>query len=236
MGSIDPPGVAKRPDRLGKTTTKGREMTLKLKALGLALVAALAMSAVAATSASASFAGFHSTAAHTTLAGTSENTHSFVRSGVNLTCTHAVFTGTQSGTTTSTVETQVDYTTNTCHGPLGSSVHVDFTTGECGYHFTLTASKTAVAKLVCKKVGGSATITPTAFGSSLCTIHVPPQTVDGHVTFTNLAGGDVTANSTASGIDSTRTGSSACGAENDATGTYSGNVVLNGGAANLEVT
>lgn len=200
-------------------------MTRKVKAFGLAIVAAFAMSAVVTSAASAQ--NFHSDLNSTVLTGTSENTQTFVRGSTTIECDHAVFTGTQTGATTKTVVIEADYTTGTCSGPLDSEVHVDFTTDDCGYHFELTAEKTAAAKLDCEE-GGSVTITPTAFGSSLCTIHVPEQTVDGHVVFSNIAGDDVTVNSTASGIDSERTGSSLCGAVNNGTGTYTGNAVVAG--------
>ena len=143
------------------------------------------------------------------------------------------------GSSTDTIEMEAEYTTPTCSGLLGVEVHTDFTTHECGYHFTGTASKTAVASLVCEKDEegnpvGSVTITPTLFGSSACTIHVPAannQNLGGHVTFKNLGDGTVTAEATVSGITSEVTNDSfgACGGTgHHDTGTYTGNVIITG--------
>ena len=109
---------------------------------------------------------------------------------------------------------------------------MDFTTGKCGYKFTGTASKTATSELTCAVKGGSVKLTPTIFGSSLCTITIAPQLTGGHVTFHAgaLQNGKttVTAEATASGIASSRTGSSLCGPESSTTGTYTGNSLLTG--------
>lgn len=218
-------------------------MTRNLKGLGLALVSLLAMCAMAAPGASASQNIFHSDAEETVLLGTSESDdiQEFHRGATTLSCTHAEFIGTEVGTTDSTIELEADYTTGTCHGPLNSEVHVDFTTGECGYHFTGTASGTAVPSLFCNAPGGSVTLTPTAFGSSLCTIHVPAQNdLGGHVIVSN-DGGDLTASATVTGIDSTRTGSSLCGPASHLAGEYTGDVEIegedhDGNPVDLEVT
>ncbi len=216
-------------------------MIRNLKALGLALFALLALGAMMASGASASVEIFHSEVSPTFFEGTSDEgegstgTQVFktaASGGAEVVCHHAEFTKTTvTGTAVSTIEVGVDYTTPTCTGPSGTEVHVDFATGECGYHFTGTASKTAIAKLICKKAGGSVTLTPTLFGSSLCTIHIAPQTPGGHVTFHTVADPvktAVTAEATSTEIKSTRTGSSLCGAESSTTGTYTGNALITG--------
>ncbi|HST08498.1 MAG TPA: hypothetical protein VLJ83_10015, partial [Gemmatimonadaceae bacterium] len=92
--------------------------------------------------------------------------------------------------------------------------------------FTGTASLTATVELKCTNAAG-VKITPTAFGSSLCTITVAAQKVGGHVTFKNIANGDVTGETTLNAISSTRTfGGELCGPAADAAGTYIGNVII----------
>ncbi len=213
-------------------------MIPNIKALGVSLLAALALTAVAASGASASFQVFDSAVNPTVLTGTSENNTVFTRGGLSVTCTHAAFEGTVTGAIdgnvfkTSTLEIRANYTTNTCTGPLNAKVHVDFTTNECGIHLTGTASKTAVMKLVCAKAGGSITMTVTnSDGSSLCTFHILPQTVGGHVTFTNIKHNNIrslTVEKTVTNITSTRTGSPICGTEHNATATYTGNSTFTG--------
>jgi hypothetical protein len=219
------------------------KMTRNLKALGLALMAAFAMSVVAASSASASQHNFFGQNNPTIIKGTSESDQILHRGSSEINCGHAEYEGeaiadttVTGGFETDTIEILADYTTVECEGPLNSEVHVDFTTGECGFHFTATASKTAVAGVFCDG-NHPITVTPTAFGSSLCTISVPVQTTAGHVTFTNIANGDVTVNATTvSGIDSTRTGSSLCGPATDTAGLYTGDVIIEGVNSNIEVT
>ncbi len=206
-------------------------MTRNLKALGLALLATFAFSAVAASEASAEQKIFDSVVNPIAiLKGTSENNQVFTRGIIPFTCAHLALEGTVEGTSADTVELSANYTTPSCTGPLSSVVHIDFTSGQCGYHFTGTTSKTAVAKLVCKNGGGAVTLTATnPDGSSLCSIVVPPQTFGGHVAFTNIEENGksaVTAESTITGIKSTRTGNAACGPVNNETGTYTGSATI----------
>ena len=219
-------------------------MIRNLKALGIALFAVFALGATMASAASASLKIFDSTRANTVLTGTSDTGEGgnqvFIRSGVEIKCTHAEFEGTATGTETSpgsgvfstaTIQLFAAYTTPTCSGPLGSEVHVDFTTNHCKYDFTGTVSKTATAELQCDAGSAGALITPTVFGSSLCTITVKPQATGGHVVIDNITDTGhkaITATATASAITSTRTGSSACGPEHNATATYTGNATLTG--------
>ncbi len=202
------------------------------KALGLALLATFALSAVAASGASANFKAFDSTVTPTRLTGTSESDWVFNR-GASFTCTHSAFEGTQVGLSVDAMELTVEYTTPSCTGPLNSVVHWDFISGQCSYHFTGTASKTAVLKLVCKNaLMPEVTLTATnPDGSSLCTIHMLPQTFGGHLVFTNIKHnniGSVTTESTITKITSVRTGHPACGPVNDAAGTYFGRVTITG--------
>ncbi len=211
-------------------------MIRNLKALGLALLATFALSAVAASGASANFKVFDSSVTPTGLTGTSEGDQIFKRGLISINCHHAAFKGTQVGLSVDTLELEAEYTTPDCTGPLSSIIHLDFVSGKCGFHLTGTASKTAVLKLFCKNAAmPELTTTGTnPDGSSLCSIHIPAQTVGGHVILSNIKNAQennitsITAEATLTNITSVRTGNAACGPVNDANGAYAGNVTFTG--------
>ena len=108
-------------------------MTRNLKALGLALIAALALGAIGAQGASAVVEhSYRSDAANekTVLTGHSEGDHVFEAGtgGAKVTCTTATFSGTQSGNIVDTVTVHPIYTS--CK--LGAN-SVTVTTGGCNY-------------------------------------------------------------------------------------------------------
>jgi hypothetical protein len=82
-------------------------MKLNLKMLGLAVVAALALTAVVASAAQA--ASFHSEAETTSLTGTQTGNHVFNAAGAKITCKNATFTGTQTGTVANDVTVGASY-------------------------------------------------------------------------------------------------------------------------------
>jgi hypothetical protein len=103
-------------------------MIRKSKALGLALVAVLAMSAVVASAASAS--KFESAKYPVNLTGSQSTTHKFTAGGTEVTCKSATFKGSASGAS----ETQTihpEYKECTAFGFLGATI----TTTGCDYKF-----------------------------------------------------------------------------------------------------
>ena len=169
-------------------------MNLKLKALGLALVAAFAMSAVMASAASA--IEFHAGEAHTLLNGSQVGGHSFtVGSGFGaITCKKANFTGTTTKTTETSQVITPEY--KECTDSFGRVAHETInathrytpptvTTGDAEYHLE-----------------GSITIEITGAG---CTVHIPIQTGN-HIVYHVIANGDVETTTTTSNLTTITTG------------------------------
>jgi hypothetical protein len=151
-------------------------MNRKLKALGLALVAALALTAVMANTASAQFT---SNKTHTIISGSQEgNTVFTAGSGFGgIKCASV----TVSGTWQNTSESDMVLTTATsgCTESFGRTVHEHTT--ETDTHTT------GVLKGAFHKTG-TKTRTVTSGGTTICTIkEVTPQTDNG-VTYDNLGG------------------------------------------------
>lgn len=174
-------------------------MSIKLKALGLGLLAAMAMSAVAVMNAGAETGGhFTSSASHTDLVGKENNeNHSlhFVRKGAaegeRIGCINDSYTGTISGTTVTEVEIKPSW--STCK-TTGSSTHFDVVENGCVFKFTVGKQTHNTAHLVCP--AGSAV----EIKHPGCTIKVPSQTVNGVAYPSN--GKHITLESTAQGITS----------------------------------
>lgn len=165
-------------------------MSSKFKAFGLALVAVVAFNAIAATGASA--AEFHSEANATIITGDDDNTvYKFsTAGGLALECMDTTFTGTMTGTTTTTITLR--QTTSGC-GFLEEPATID-TTG-CTYVVTshTTPSGHLPTSLSCT---GSSTVKIT---TSACTLSFGNQTGVGGVKITNLGSGstaDMTAHTT----------------------------------------
>jgi hypothetical protein len=203
-------------------------MNRKIKALGLALVAALALTAVMASTASAQFT---SSAATTTLHGEQTTTLQITQgTGVGaMSCATATFSGTQSGTSASTLTIKPTYGP-TCVDSLGRTVHITKNTLE--YHFLSGADK---GKLT---LTGEIEYTVTsAFGH--CTI-----TTRGHQTLNGISymksGNNLLITFNTNNITGEAHGGGfACGtsATHSATGTLTGSILMkgNGGAANISV-
>ncbi len=202
-----------------------------LKALGLALVAALAMSAVAATGASAQF---ESEAADTVLDVTSNETQKFTYSsgGIAVECNEVTVESTVAGTATTEVTAIPHYTD--CEPILGNATAIDF--NSCAYVFTLADNATTgTAHIECDS-GDSVTVTVGASGS-LCSFHIGAQTV-GNITYSVVGSGssrEIKLHPTVTGIDATRTGSALCGAASSSTGTYVGDLTVRGTSGGNQV-
>ena len=110
-------------------------MTRNLKALGLTLVAAMALGAIGAQGASAVNHEFKSSAAETVLTGHAESgTHKFTATaGVFTECTNATFEGENNGFTRNTVTVHPTYSSCNLSGGAESNVVVD--TGGCNFVF-----------------------------------------------------------------------------------------------------
>jgi hypothetical protein len=200
-------------------------MHRKLKALGLALVAALALTAVMASAASAQFT---STSTHTILSGTQEGNHVFTAGEGfgGVTCTEASFSGT--GTATEESEQKITPTYSNCTDSFGRVVDLD--NSSLAYTFTSGASKGTV------DISGSMTLTITdsknheSAGSVICTVTIGAQTgVNGVTYHDNGEGVKVTSNST-NVKNTTSGGFFNCGIGNGehSAGTYKGTTNMTG--------
>jgi hypothetical protein len=162
-------------------------MIRNLKFLGLALVAVLAMSAVMAGAASAD--EFKSEKAPVTLTGTQGATlDTFSTHAGNVKCTTATYKGTQSTTSTTTIQVAPTYSGCTFVG-LNSTI----TTNGCEYLFHVPATAgvtTGTVDIVCPGTNEITVTAPNpALGKAKCIVHVPPQTGLGVVTYSNLGSG-----------------------------------------------
>lgn len=211
-------------------------MIRKFKVLGLALVAALALSAVTASAASA-VVEFHSEDAPQSV--TAEETgggHVFTTEAGQVTCPGTKFDGTTSVKTTTTFTLRATYPTP-CTAFGISTTHIvagaNCPNGEIGYQFHVTNVKhagnvyTAQASLECE-----VRITPTIFGFSACTATVPAQTpTEGEIELTN-AGTTTTRDLTATihmdKIHYSSTGGSCGSAGAHTDGEYDGGATVKG--------
>jgi hypothetical protein len=175
-------------------------MNLKLKALGLALIAAFAMSAVVASSASATPVIGQYGAASGTVTG--EGNNDVFTGGGTVTCNHVTYEGTFVDED-STLRVTPSWTGCTAFGLANAHV----TETGCDYLFHMTTNHTpnftAQATLDCQ-AGGHVIITVTTFGNSVCTITFGDQDVPGDVNVTNAGGAtptmDINVHGTLSGI------------------------------------
>ena len=199
-------------------------MTRKIKALGIASVAALALVAVMATTAQAQFT---STSTHTIISGSQEGSHVFTAGEGfgSITCTTATFSGTSSSTNASSQVITPTY--SSCKDSFGRTVDID--NSGLTYNFTVTGHSggTPTGSV---HVTGSMTLTITSGGSVVCTVHiVSPQTATG-VTYHSVPAG-LKATQNTIGLKSITTGSFFnCGvSEGEHTeGTYTGTTNLTG--------
>jgi hypothetical protein len=201
-------------------------MNRKIKALGLALVAALALTAVMASTVSANFT---STTEHTVLSGNQVESHRFTAGvGVGaISCATITFSGTVVGTSQATWVLTPIYAG--CKDSLGRTVHVAVA---AKYELTSTAGKGLV-----HITGGNIVVTVT--GASNCVITITPQNSKNNVTYTQ-EGNNLKLTTTTNNIHSHISGGFfACGTSSttSTTGTLSGTTLMqgNGGATKISV-
>ena len=222
-------------------------MTRNLKAVGLALVAVLAMTAVAA---SAAQAGQFTWENGTTLATAKQEAEGgsqlFKITGGLLTVTcdevkgHAAISG--SGPAASITTTEITYNDSElggdkCTGPLGTQPVIEM--NGCQYRFNAGSTtgsgvtQGTVDIINCTNADKSITIN----GGALCTVHVPEQTGVGPVTYRTINPGskkEVTIEPNVVNIAYHHTG--LCGNATNNNGTYTGNVIVKGQNAASEQT
>ncbi|HKH63859.1 MAG TPA: hypothetical protein VKA35_00185 [Solirubrobacterales bacterium] len=198
-------------------------MTRKIKALGLALVASLAMSALVA---SAAQAEFHSTTAHTILIGNQTTTHKFtVGSGFGaITCKKAEFTGTSTVTTETSQVITPHY--KECTDSFGRTAHVTVSAGTV-FRFTTPVKTTEAAEV---HFEGTITIEVTnGSGVVICDVHITSQT-NNNIIYHNVASGVEVTTNTTNVATTTSGGSLNCGVSDGAHtgGSYTGNTLTKG--------
>ena len=161
-------------------------MSRNLKVLGLALVAAMALSAVVASAASAQAFNFKSEASPTTLTGKRHGTNKeiFETDGGTVTCNEAIYHGQTNVTATSDINITPTYSNCTAFGFV--SVPID--TEGCSYTFTTLTKEGSnfegAMHILCP---GGKSMRVTAPG---CEVTIGEQTpTGGKITFTNLGSG-----------------------------------------------
>jgi hypothetical protein len=202
----------------------------RIKTLGLALVAAMALTAVLASAASAQFT---SNKEHTILSGSQKTgTNDIFSAGEGfggITCENATFSGTSVNKSETTQVIKPKY--ENCKDSFGRTVDVDNgeeaeTKNVLTYTFTSGLNKGEV------DVSGKMVLTVTSGGSVVCTITIKaPQTNNG-ITYTNLGGtkGVETTSHATNVISTTSGGFFSCGIGNGEhkAGTYDGTSVITG--------
>lgn len=154
-------------------------MTRNLKALGLVLLAALAINASAA-----SAAEFHSEGTETELAGTLEGSQEIITSLGTMKCATGTYTGKMSGSTASTLTVAPTY--KNCS--IGTSP-VEVEMNGCEYQFHAGIGGTGSTSLLCPKEKEITFTVRNMFGEDVCTLHVHPETGHRTVTYTNVGVG-----------------------------------------------
>lgn len=202
-------------------------MTRNLKTLGIALVAAFAMSAIGASSASASFPLFHTEAEDTVLTGSQGQLAALnvlTTDLGELKCKDVKYIGTQAGLTTSTMTLKPKF--EQCqHAGENATV----TEKSCAFVFHLGESTEPIeAQMDIECVDGDQIVVHT----EECTTTIPPQSGLKKVTFTNE--GEATTRSVIAdlGLEEIHyvEHGAGCASETETTenGTYTGKITVTG--------
>ena len=207
-------------------------MSIKLKALGLALVAACAISAIAASSASATGEKFTSNKEHTILsaAQVAGGKQIFETTVGPLTCTEvSVDEATMATGVESVITAKPTY--GGCTGEIGGvTVTTRVTMTSCDYKFTseVPAGKEhAEVHIECTTAGDEIDVEGKFLGVFLQCVKVPAQTpTGGGVVYTNSGTDHIKIKATVTGIKYTEMGSCGSGTAND--GKYEGEVTVSG--------
>jgi hypothetical protein len=209
-------------------------MNRKLKSLGIALVAALALTAVMASAASAQFT---SNKEHTILSGSQKTgTNDVFTAGEGfggITCENATFSGTAVGTNEE--DQTITPTYSNCKDSFGRTVDID----NSGLTYTFTeevtirdTAGTLLTEHAQVHVSGGMTLTVTSGGSVVCTIVIKSGQTNHGINYTNLGGtkGVETTTHATDVISTTSGGFFNCGISNGEhkNGTYDGTSVITG--------
>lgn len=217
-------------------------MIRNLKALGLALVALLAMTAVSASTASAD--DLTSEKTPVTLTGKQSGTGDvFTTTAGTVKCKEVIYTAASVVTPTTTVDVTPNYPLTTAGGEqncAGFSLPAEITTSGCVYRLTIGAATTGGFDIVCP-VGQEITATVKGGGTTKCTIHIPPQNIAAGVTFSNTGAGTTREVDIASNISGTLaykhtagTGLGAC-TSGSASGSYTGSAIVTAESGGVHV-
>ena len=206
-------------------------MTRKLKLLGLALMAALAVNSVAVDVASADVVT--SEASSTKLTGIQEGVDAFTFHAGATQCTTVRYTGSISGTSSSSISITPFY-----FGCVFVGLGAVFDLNGCSYRMNINstvANTTATTDIVCP-TGKEITITAPSPGTPKCIIHIPPQTGLAPISVANIGSGttrELTASLAITNIKYSQTAGTAetgnCAtADNTTGGTYLGSTIFTG--------
>ena len=215
-------------------------MTRNLRILGLALIAAFAMSAMVASVASATSFWFKSANSWTVLTGSQIGSDQFTTNSGTVACSTTSYTGSQSGTTATTVSLVPTYS-----GCEISGVSLTIHTNGCVYELHTHTKTSATQHTVTTTIVCPTTTSPSHKTHQIemtvgkptrkCTIDVPEQTIATGVTLTNAGTSptDIKADiSIATGItysETAGTGAGACIQALDQTnGAYTGSATISG--------
>lgn len=185
-------------------------MLYKLKAVGLAFAASLALTAVATSTASAA-EGMHFHAPSAPTVGTAHQTapHVFKTGAGEISCGASTYEGTQGPVTSTTLTVTGTFTNCIAFGFANTHINMN----GCDFEFTTPTTRMssttytlAPPHVQCTPESNTIRITPTDpfFGLSVCTVTIPDQTpTEGHVIARNEGSGttrDVHVNATVDGI------------------------------------
>jgi uncharacterized membrane protein len=223
--------------RLFQANERKHSMT-RIKTLGLALVAAMALTAVMASAASAQFT---SNKEHTIITGSQKTgTNDVFSAGEGfggITCENATFSGT--AVTKNDPDQTIFPTYSSCKDSFGRIADIDNSAvNPLKYTFTSTGGGNGIVH-----VSGEMTLTVTNGGSVICTVVIKNGQTNNGITFTNLGGtkGVETTSHSTNVISTTSGGFFNCGVSNGEhkTGTYDGVSVVTGKdttGANAEIS
>jgi uncharacterized membrane protein len=155
-------------------------MSSKLKALGLAFAAALALTAAVATAAMAE-PGFTSESASTTIHGVQEGSHEFTAGeGFGaITCSTVTYSGTSEGTFFTSMTLQPTY--SGCKDSFGRTVHV--VTNTLQYTFTVTGTDASGTPIGTTHLSGHIETTTTTGGGTDCTEIISKEQTHPNITY-----------------------------------------------------
>ena len=218
-------------------------MILKLKALGLALVATLAISSVAASAASAD--DLTSETSPVTLTGRQTGGGDVLTmTAPTIKCKEVNYAAFSAVTPSTAVTVTPSYPEKTAGGEQncsGFGFPATVETRGCTYKYTLNAATTGGLDIICP-AGQELTFTLKSAGVTKCIVHVPAQSFPASITYSNTGAGttreiDVTANiaSTLAYKHTAGTGIGACTGGSASNGSYSGAGIVTGESGGTHV-